>query len=121
MERRPTPEFAPVITRMPPGKDLARTVLPLSRCLAGATSLANSGLSSISGAMRCCETFLAVSTVGHTPITGAGLQCMMNPSQLFPASVAPTCAAFMNTTRRAGCVGESASITSRRNGVRLVR
>jgi len=34
--------------------------------------------------------------------------------QLLPQVVAPTCAPFMNTTRRAGCSGESASITSRR-------
>ena len=106
---------------MPPGKLFTSWVLPLSFFLAAGIKADSSGLSAISGSIRCVDTFFAASTVGHTPMTGAGDQWMMKPSQLLPASVAPTWADFMKTTRRAGWVGDSASITSRRNGTREVR
>jgi len=46
---------------------------------------------------------------------------MQRPIQLFPASVVPTCAAVMNTTRCSGLRGVSASMIPRVQGVRLVR
>ena len=66
----------------------------------------------ISGSIRRCDRRLARSTVGYTTRNGPGAQCMQKPIQLLPASVAPTCAAFMNTTRCAGCRGDSTSITA---------
>jgi hypothetical protein len=38
---------------------------------------------------------------------------MQKPIQLFPDSVAPTCAAFMKTTRCTGLRGDSASMIPR--------
>jgi hypothetical protein len=43
------------------------------------------------------------------------------PIQLLPASVAPTCAAFMNTTRCAGSPGDSRSMIAHTKGLRAVR
>jgi hypothetical protein len=40
---------------------------------------------------------------------------------LLPISVAPSCAAFMNTTRSTGEVGDRQSMMAFRYGVRLVR
>lgn len=59
----------------------------------------SSGLSSISGSIRCRELRFASSTVGLTASIGPGAWWMANPIQLLPASVAPTCAAFLNTIR----------------------
>jgi hypothetical protein len=75
---------------------------PASRDRDGSTSARRSGLSSISGSIRCCDIRFARSTVGCTARNGPGARCMQKPIQLFPASVAPTCAAFINTTRCAG-------------------
>jgi hypothetical protein len=102
------------MTRMPPGNSLASTVLPLSRERAGATRSRKTGVSSMSVATRWREKRLASSTVGWTARTGPGAWWTMKPSQLLPASVAPTWAAFMNTTRWQGCEGESASMMARR-------
>jgi hypothetical protein len=57
---------------MPPGNSFDSTVLPASRDLAGATFSRKTGLSSISGSMRCCENLLASSTVGCTASIGPG-------------------------------------------------
>lgn len=43
------------------------------------------------------------------------------PDPVFPASVPPICAGFMNTISRTGEPGDSTSMISRRYGVRLVR
>jgi len=68
---------------------------------------------------------------GETPVTRQGRPVSSNsvsptsspPMVVQPSTVGmavssasgpPTCAPFMNTTRRAGCAGDSASITSRR-------
>ena len=88
-------------------------MLPLSRARAGFTRSRSAGLSSISGSMRWRELRLAISTVGWTANIGPGAWCITKPIQLFPASVAPTCAAFMNTIRCAGWLGESASMIAR--------
>lgn len=87
--------------------------MPLSFDRAGEMRSRSSGLSSINGAIRCCDSRLAVSTVGCTSRNGPGAWWMQYPSQLLPASVAPTCAAFMNTMRLAGSLGLSASMISR--------
>jgi hypothetical protein len=79
------------------------------------------GLSSISGSIRCRELRFASSTVGCTASIGPGAWWMTKPIQLLPASVAPTCAAFMNTTRCAGWLALSASMIARMYGVRSVR
>ena len=113
MDLKPVALLAPVSTSCPPGKRLASTVLPLSRDRAGATIFRSSALSSISGSMRCCELRLASSTVGCTARIGPGAWWMMNPMKLFPASVAPVCAAFMNTTRSMGLEGDRLSMISR--------
>jgi CubicO group peptidase (beta-lactamase class C family) len=84
-----------------------------SRERAGLTRSRSSGLSSISGSIRWRELRLASSTVGCTASIGPGAWWMANPIQLFPASVAPTCAAFMNTIRWTAELGDSASMISR--------
>ena len=105
--------FAPVRISCPPGNRLPRMVLPLSLDRDGITSARRSGLSSISGSIRCCDRRFARSTVGWTARNGPGARWMQKPTQLLPPSVAPTCAAFMNTTRWAGLAGESASMIPR--------
>ena len=107
-------EFAPVSTRMPPGNSLDSIELPASRERAGLTRSFSAGLSSISGSIRPRDVRLAISTVGSTASIGPGAWWITKPIQLLPASVAPTCAAFMNETRCAGWLGESASIIARR-------
>jgi hypothetical protein len=99
--------------RMPPANSFDSIVFPASRERAGLTRSRSSGLSSISGSIRWCELRLASSTVGWTASIGPGAWWIANPIQLLPASVAPTCAAFMNTIRRAGSRGESASMIAR--------
>ena len=54
--------------------------------------------------------FMKAAQVGATE---AGNNWIANPIQLFPASVAPTCAAFMNTTRCVASPGDSRSMISR--------
>ena len=49
-----------------------------------------------------------------TASIGPGAWWMTNPIQLLPASVAPTCAPFMNEIRVAGSDGDRASMTPRR-------
>ena len=97
----------------PPENSFDSIVLPASRERAGWTRALSSGLSSISGSMRWRELRLASSTVGWTASIGPGAWWMAKPIQLLPASVAPTCAAFMNTTRSAGSPGDSLSMISR--------
>ncbi len=113
VERSPTAEFAPVMIRMPPANSLDSIVLPASRERAGFTRSRSSGLSSISGSIRCREFRFASSTVGWTASIGPGAWWIAKPIQLFPASVAPTCAAFMNTIRCVGSPGDSRSMISR--------
>ena len=83
---------------------------------AGFTRSRRMGLSSIRVSMRWRELRLAISTVGCTASTGPGAWWMMKPRKLLPASVAPTCAPFMNTTRRQGCDGDRQSMISRKYG-----
>jgi len=113
VDRSPTAEFAPVMIRMPPANSFDSMVLPASRDRAGLTRARSSGLSSISGSIRWRELRFARSTVGCTASIGPGAWWIANPIQLFPASVAPTCAAFMNTTRWVGLPGDSRSMISR--------
>ena len=113
VERSPTAELAPVMIRMPPANSFDSMVLPASRDRAGFTRSRSSGLSSIRGSIRCRELRLASSTVGWTASIGPGAWWMANPIQLLPASVAPTCAAFMNTIRCVGSPGLSRSMISR--------
>ena len=54
------------------------------------------------------------STVGNTASIGPGAWWITKPIQLLPASVAPTCAAFMKLMRCAGWRGDNASMISRR-------
>ena len=63
--------------------------------------------------MRWRELRLASSTVGWTASMGPGAWWMTKPVQLLPASVAPTWAAFMNTTRCTAEEGDSASMMAR--------
>ena len=99
--------------RMPPANSLDSIVLPASRERAGLIRSRSSGLSSISGSIRWRELRLASSTVGWTASIGPGAWCITKPMKQLPASVAPTCAAFMNTTRWCGLPGDSASMISR--------
>ena len=99
--------------RMPPANSFDSIVLPASRERAGLTRSRSSGLSSISGSIRWRELRLASSTVGWTASIGPGAWWMAKPIQLLPASVAPTCAAFMNTIRWVGSPGDSRSMISR--------
>ncbi len=99
--------------RMPPANSFDSMVLPESRDRAGLTRPLSAALSSISGSMRWREFRLANSTVGWTARAGPGAWWMMNPMKLLAPSVAPTCAAFMNTTRRHGSAGDSASMMAR--------
>lgn len=78
----------------------------------GPTRSSSSGLSSISGSIRCLEFRLASSTVGCTASIGPGAWWIAKPIQLLPASVAPTCAAFMKTIRWVGSPGDSRSMIS---------
>ena len=72
MERKPTAEFAPVITNTPPWKSFDSIVLPLSRDRAELTKFLRVGQSSISGSIRWRELRLAISTVGEIAIIGPG-------------------------------------------------
>ncbi len=99
--------------RMPPANSLDSIVLPASRDRAGLTRSRRSGLSSISGSIRWRELRFASSTVGWTASIGPGAWWMAKPIQLFPASVAPTCAAFMKTIRCIVSPGDSRSMISR--------
>jgi len=99
--------------RMPPANSFDSMVLPASRERAGLTRSRRAALSSISGSMRWRELRFASSTVGCTASIGPGAWWMAKPIQLFPASVAPTCAAFMNTMRWTAELGDSASMISR--------
>ncbi len=114
MDRSPVALLAPVSTRMPPGNSLDSIEFPASRDRAGLTRSRSAGLSEISGSSRPREARLAISTVGSTASIGPGAWWMTKPIQLLPASVAPTCAAFMKLIRCAGWPGESASMISRR-------
>lgn len=71
--------------------------------------------------MRCFELRLAISTVGWTAIIGPCAWWITYPIQLFPHSVPPICAPFMNAVRSTGDDGERQSMMSRRYGVRSVR
>ena len=99
--------------RMPPANSFDSMVLPESRDLAGRTNSRSAGLSSIRGSMRWRELRFASSTVGWTAKAGPGAWWMMNPMKQLAPSVAPTWAAFMNTTRRHGSAGDSASMMAR--------
>jgi hypothetical protein len=72
MDRNPTALFAPVMTRTPPGNSFERMVLPLSRDRGLCTRPRSTGLSSMSGSMRCFELRFAISTVGWIDMTGPG-------------------------------------------------
>jgi hypothetical protein len=72
IERKPTAEFAPVMTRTPPGNSFARTVLPESRERGSLTSLRRTSDSSIRASILCFEFRFAISTVGWTAIIGPG-------------------------------------------------
>lgn len=99
--------------RMPPANSFDSIVLPASHDRAGLTLSRRSGLSSISGSIRWRELRFASSTVGWTASIGPGAWWIANPIQLLPASVAPTCAAFMNTMRCITSPGDSRSMISR--------
>ncbi len=106
---------------MPPANSFDSMVLPASRERAGLTRSLSAGLSSISGSMRWRELRLASSTVGWTASIGPGAWWMTKPIQLLPASVEPTWAAFMKTTRWTGEPGDKQSMICCMYGVRLVR
>ena len=99
---------------MPPGNSFDSIEFPASRERAGFTRSFSAGLSAISGSIRPREVRLAISTVGSTASIGPGAWWITKPIQLFPASVAPTCAAFMKLIRCAGWLGDSASMIARR-------
>ncbi len=66
------------------------------------------------GSIRSSDRRLASSTTGCTARKGPGARSMQKPIQLFPASVAPTCAAFLKTTRCSRLHGGSASMIPRK-------
>ena len=99
--------------RRPPANSFDSIVLPESLDRAGLTRLRSAALSSISGSMRWREFRLANSTVGWTASIGPGAWWMTKPMKQLAPSVAPTWAAFMNTTRRHGSAGDSASMMAR--------
>ena len=72
IERSPTALLAPVMISSPAGNSLDNTVLPASRERAGFTRCRRTGLSAISGSIRCRENRLASSTVGCTESIGPG-------------------------------------------------
>ena len=121
IDRNPAAELLPVIINTPPGNSLLNNVLPLSRDRGGRTLSRSRGDSSISVATRCLLNRIAMSTVGCIARTGPGNWSIIAPSQLLPASVLPTCAPAINTTRCVLLRGDSSSIISRRYGVRSVR
>ncbi|EAL59694.1 hypothetical protein WwSim0122 [Wolbachia endosymbiont of Drosophila simulans] len=109
--------MAPVTTTVPPGNSLLCTVLPESLDLGSFILLLKHGVSSMSGANLPFDQRLPISTVGCTTSIGPGVWSIIYPIQLFPASVPPICAPFMNTTFSAGEDEDSESIISLRYGV----
>jgi hypothetical protein len=84
--------------------------------------LARAGSASPRSSARCaCATRASPrSTSAARSSSGRGAWSMIEPIQLLPVSVPPICVGFWNTTTGVGSDGESASMISRRYGVRSV-
>jgi hypothetical protein len=103
-----------VITKIPPGYSLAKSVFPESLLLAGAINSFKQGVSLIKLSSLCFDKRLAISTVGCTSNIGPGAELMVYPSQLLPLSVFPVCAANIITTLCTGLLLLNTSIGSRK-------
>ena len=103
--------------KIPPGNSFINIVLPLSRERGLFIFSRSAGQFSIAGSIRILDVRLAVSVVGFTISIGPGALQMQKPIQLFPHSVPPTCAPFMNTTLSQGWLGDRQSIISFKYGV----